>query len=1173
MTPHPIDPASFTLTQRDSLTDADILLTGLQASARVVADQLRADRRRGLNTAAFVCGYPGSPLAGFDQTLRRMDKTGLDISHVDGLNEDLAATAVWGSQQDHLAPLAKHDGVIGVWYGKAPGFDRSCDVLRHANLHGAGTNGGVVLMVGDDPASKSSTMPSASEAGLIDLAIPVLYPGTVQEVLDYGRYAFELSRATGLYVALKIVTAIADGFGIAAVRTDWDPVARREWDFADTTWSFNQRRKFFIPDTLELEAELHARRLPAAARFVSENRINHVEVSTDSDTVGIVAAGRTYQEMRQALRELGLDDDELRRRGIRLLKVGALFPWAPDVAAGFASGLRTIIVVEEKRSLLERYLREQLYDLAERPVVVGKHDRDGAQLFPADGELLADRIRPLLHRALGLTAPTPRTKHLIPVASAAERIDASTRTAYFCSGCPHNRSTADLGVSPVGGGVGCHALVMWMDRGATSYTHMGGEGAQWIGRAPFVDAPHIIQNVGDGTYFHSASLVPRFAVAAGANITFRILYNGVIAMTGGQDPSGQQNVPDLCRSLLAEGVEKIVVVADDLDRYDAGMLAEIPDGVDVRHRDTLADTERELSLIKGVTVLIYDQACANELRRMRKRKLAPERKTRVVINEAVCEGCGDCGEKSTCLSVQPVDSLLGRKTQIHQASCNTDYSCLDGDCPSFVTVDVEVAPAATVRVEALRIPTDFSEPALPAVPADGFGVYTVGVGGTGLVTLNQVLATAAAFDGLYVSGLDQTGLSQKGGPVVSHLKLFGESTPTSQSITEQSTDTFIALDLLVANETRHRSRLSPQRTRALLSTSVVATADMVLHTDTDFGQVDGIVSSLAGCVRSDAVHSMDVVAVAERVFKDHMAANIIALGAAYQLGYLPVSSTSLLRAIEVNGAAVERSRAAFNLGRFIVARPDEFATRFPERRAGRMDPTPTEASRRRVVGLVDSALGTQIDADTRDFVALLAAELVEYQSLRHARQFIDAVAPLASREREATGAPGPVTRAAALHLFRLTAYKDEYEVARLHRKSEFHDELGRLVPKHRKLRYRLHPPILKAFGLKRKVALPPVVATPTFVTLAAMRRLRGTPLDPFGFTSMRRLERKLTTQFAGDIALVTRELNSGNVAACLALLEAPAIIRGYEDVKLRSLAKFDTARAAALGVLGGASVN
>jgi indolepyruvate ferredoxin oxidoreductase len=1167
MNPRPIDAANFTLSQRDSLTDADILLTGLQATARVVADQLRADRRRGLNTAAFVCGYPGSPLAGFDQTLRRMDKSGLDITHVDGLNEDLAATAVWGSQQDHLAPLAKHDGVIGVWYGKAPGFDRSCDVLRHANLHGAGTNGGVVLMVGDDPASKSSTMPSASEAGLIDLAIPVLYPGTVQEVLDFGRHAFELSRATGLYVAMKIVTAIADGFGIASVRADWDPVSRREWEFAGTNWSFRQRAKFFIPDTLELETELHARRLPAAARFISENRINHVEVSTDADTVGIVAAGRTYQEMRQALRELGLDDDELRRRGIRLLKVGALFPWTPDVAAEFARGLRTVIVVEEKRSLLERYLREQFYDLAERPAVLGKYDRDGSALFPPDGELLADRIRPLLHRALGLSTPTPRTKHLIPVASAAERIDASTRTAYFCSGCPHNRSTADLGVSPVGGGVGCHALVMWMDRGATSYTHMGGEGAQWIGRAPFVDTPHIIQNVGDGTYFHSASLVPRFAVAAGANITFRILYNGVIAMTGGQDPSGQQSVPDLCRSLLAEGVEKVVVVADDLDRYSSDMLAEIPDGVEVRHRDRLADTERELSLVKGVTVLIYDQACANELRRMRKRKLAPERKTRVVINEAVCEGCGDCGVKSTCLSVQPVDSLLGRKTQIHQASCNTDYSCLDGDCPSFVTVDVDVAPSATVRVEDLAIPGDFTEPSLPAVPADGFGIYTVGVGGTGLVTLNQVLATAAAFDGLYVSGLDQTGLSQKGGPVVSHLKLFTESTQTSQSITEQSTDAFIALDLLVANETRHRSRLSPQRTRALLSTSMVATAEMVLHTDKDFGAVDGIVSSLAGCVRNDALQTLDVVAIAERVFKDHMAANIIALGAAYQLGFLPVSSASLLRAIEVNGAAVERSRAAFNLGRLVVARPDDFATRFPEHRAGRMDPTPADASRRRVAGLVDAALGADARTEVGNFVALLAAELVEYQSVRHARRFLDALAPLAVRERTVSGHVGRVTRAAALHLFRLTAYKDEYEVARLHRKSEFHDELGRLVPKHRKMRYRLHPPILKAFGLKRKIALPPVVATPTFVTLAAMRRLRGTPLDPFGFASMRRLERKLITRYADDITLVSRELNGGNVDACLGILEAPAIIRGYEEVKLRSLEKFEVARSAAVAAL------
>jgi indolepyruvate ferredoxin oxidoreductase len=1162
-----IDAQNFTLSQRDYLTDADILLTGVQAAARLVSDQLRADHARGLRTAAFVSGYPGSPLAGFDQALRKIDKRGLEITHVDGLNEDLAATAVWGSQQDHLAPLATHDGVIGVWYGKAPGLDRSGDALRHANLHGAGRNGGVILLVGDDPASKSSTMPSASEFSLIDLGIPVLYPGTIQEVLDYGRFGFELSRSTGLYAALKIVTTVADGFGVARVASRWHPRTPTKWTFFGQPWSFKQRARFFIPDTLELETELHSFRLPAAAEFLRENRVNAIINGSEPAKIGIVAAGRTYFELREALRQLGFSDLELAHRGIRILKVGALYPWDSETCAEFSRGIDTILVVEEKRPLLERYIRDQFYDSDQRPRILGKNDENGSPLFPSDGELTADRIRPLLQRELGKLIELPVARELIPLADAGVRVAASSRTSYFCSGCPHNRSTLDHNFSPVGGGVGCHALVMWMDRGATSYTHMGGEGAQWIGRAPFTDTPHFIQNIGDGTYFHSGSLVPRYAVAAGANITFRILYNGVIAMTGGQMPAGQQTIPELCRSLRAEGVARIVVVTDELGRYTPEVRRQLPVDVQVRDRSDAPDVERELAAIRGVTILIYDQACSNELRRLRKRDVVPERKKRVVINEAVCEGCGDCGVKSTCLSVQPVESLLGRKTQIHQGSCNTDYSCLDGECPSFVTVEVDRAPSrstasSTVAVPNLPLPDEY-----PPIPTDGFGIYTVGVGGTGLVTLNQILATAAAFDGLYVTGLDQTGLSQKGGPVVSHLKLFREPVVTSQSLGEQTVDTFIALDLLVANDPRHRSRLSPRRTRAILSTSRVPTAEMVLKTDSSFGSVEELTDSVGRCVRPDMQDRADILAIAEGIFKDHMTVNIIALGMTFQKGFLPVSEPSLRRAIEVNGAAVERSKKAFAIGRLAVADPQALKALMPEHRPGSMNPSPSPRARERAANLMRqySVLGS--GDDIGEFVELLTAELIDYQGSRLAGRYCKTIAELAERESAELGAPGSVTRTAALHLFRLAAVKDEYEVARLHRKPQFRAELARLVPGATRQRFLLQPPFLTAIGLKSKIAVPSALAGVMFTLLAALRRIRSTPLDVFSFAKIRREERRLLDLYRSDLELVRTLLTAENYCECEQLLGLPGLVRGFESVKRASIRKYYESRERSLASL------
>ncbi len=1159
-----IDRDSFTLDERYERIDGDVLLTGVQAVVRVLVDQLRADRANGLNTAAFVSGYPGSPLGGFDLALQRMDKSQVNVHHVPGLNEELAATAIWGSQQDHLAPLKNLDGVIGMWYGKTPGLDRCGDALRHANLHGTGANGGVVLAVGDDPSSKSSTLPGACEHALLDLAIPIFSPGNVQEVIDLGRYAFEMSRATGLYAGLKIVTAVADGFGIARVDSHRQIVANKLFQFGDTSWSFAQRARFFIPDTLEMEKELYERRLPAALQFIAANDINRITVSSPSDSIGIVSSGRTYVELRQTLHEIGLDDRELSRRQVRLLQLGVPYPLEPGIIDRFTRGLTRVIVIEEKRSFIERQIRDLLYDRNERPVIEGKRDVAGLSLFPQDNELTADRIRPLLIRALGFTDLSGRQKLRIPVTSESrEHIDAAVRTPYFCSGCSHNRSTQDVTGSPVGGGVGCHAMVMLMDRGVTSYTQMGGEGAQWIGRAPFVDAPHFVQNIGDGTYFHSGCLVPKFAIDAGVNITFKLLYNGVIAMTGGQDPTGQVPIPALCKTLLLDGVKQVIIVADDMARYRwPARLWKLPRNVKVWDRSRLDEAQVVLAKVKGVTALIYDQACANEMRRLRKRKLAPERATRVVINEAVCEGCGDCGAKSTCLSVQPVNTMLGRKTQIHQASCNTDYSCLQGDCPSFVTVEVDSTIA--MEVSEIDLPVDIPTPSLPVIPLDGYSVLTVGIGGTGLVTLNQILATAAAFDGLHVIGLDQTGLSQKGGPVASHIKFTATAENMSSSISEQSADLLIALDMLVANEPHHRARLSPQRTRAIISSSAVATSSMVIDTAQEFGNGVQIVASLSDSAIPNGVFTTDFVSLSERAFRDHMPANLIALGAAYQFGVLPISRESIESAITVNGAAVERSLLAFRLGRLVVADPQLIEDRFSATRPGSMDPSPSQSSKIRALEIIAECLPPTVNAEILKFVSLLGAEIIDYQNESLARRYVTTLAPLINREGEMGSDPMTLSHAAALHLFRLMAYKDEYEVARLHLNPKFQADIGRMVPNNHKKRYLLQPPVLKSFGLDRKIKLAPVLAHPTFHLLRAMRGVRGTPFDPFGRATMRRLERSLVDEYCEHIAMVCAKLNDTNVSPALRLLESPELIRGFEGVKRAWLERYYVERDAAL---------
>src|SRR6059036_3170822 len=679
----------FTLDAKYRLDEGQIFLSGIQALVRLPLDQHKADKRRGLNTATLISGYRGSPLGGLDLTLERNPDLLREhnVVFISGLNEDLGATAIYGSQLANLFPRPRYDSVLGMWYGKGPGVDRTGDIFKHANFAGVSRHGGVLALGGDDPLSKSSTIPSHSEVAFYDALFPVLFPGSAQEILDLGRLGFELSRYSGLWVGVKIVTNVADEIATAEVAPDRIAVADPGFVSEGRPWQARQNPLLMPPWGLETEREIHYGRLEAAKAFAAANKLNRITLPTPDAWLGIAAAGKTYYDLREALSELGLDNAALRQYGIRLMQIEMMFPMEPGTIREFARGLEELLVIEEKRAFCELFIRDILYNQAERPLVVGKHDEQGRPLVPADSELDADRIAQILatrlERRIHLDTITARVALLEALRQRPAPLTLS-RQPYFCSGCPHNRSTVLPEGSMASAGIGCHGMALLMDRRTMGLTHMGGEGVQWVGMAPFTETPHIFQNLGDGTFFHSGSLAVRQAVAAETNVTFKILYNSAVAMTGGQDAAGAMPVPDLTRLLEAEGVKRIIVTTDEPDKYDAG--ARWGRGTEVWHRDRLDEAQRVLRDIPGVTVLVHDQRCAAEKRRLRKRGRLENPALRVYINEAVCEGCGDCGTKSNCLSVQPVDTEFGRKTQIHQSSCNKDYSCLRGDCPSFLTV-------------------------------------------------------------------------------------------------------------------------------------------------------------------------------------------------------------------------------------------------------------------------------------------------------------------------------------------------------------------------------------------------------------------------------------------------------------------------------------------------------
>ncbi len=1168
-------------------------MTGLQALARLPVEQLRADRRAGLTTAAFVSGYPGSPLGGYDAAIAAARAaTDLPIVHSPAVNEEQAATAVMGSQLATTRPDARYDGVVGIWYGKAPGVDRATDALRHAVFAGADPRGGAVAIAGDDPAAKSSTIPSSSAGTMADLHIPVLYPGTPAEALDLGRHAITMSRATGLWTSLKIVADVADG--AATVLLDPDRFEPTIPTIDGEPYRHSPDGYLLTPHTVDIEREIIEVRYPLAIAYAAANRLNDATVDPPDAWIGIVASGITYREVREALRRLGLTDDaSVHAAGIRLVRMGMPIPFSAERARHFARGLSELFVVEEKSPNIESLLKDALYNQSHHPRIVGKTDEADRMLLASHGALTADElIEPLRSRLTArigdrlAPAPPERVRIELPLAQ--------SRSPYFCSGCPHNRSTVVPDGSLVGAGIGCHTMALLMDPDRVGdivgLTCMGQEGTQWVGMEPFVETRHIFQNLGDGTYFHSGQLAITGAVAAGSNITYKLLWNRAVAMTGGQDPAGQRSVADVAAALLAGGVAKVLVTTDDLSAYRSRTLS---GGVEVWSRDRLAQAQELLAGIDGVTVLIHDQQCAAEARRHRKRGTQPTPTQRVVINERICEGCGDCGDKSNCLSVQPVDTPFGRKTRIDQTTCNLDYSCLDGDCPSFMTVTQPGPLRSAVREmlaplrrrsspgdgassSQVEPPAELPAP-IPVVDPDAVSVRMCGIGGTGVVTVNQILGTAAMFDGFEVRGLDQIGLSQKAGTVVGDLRFTRLDTPTTARLGSGQADVILAFDLLVAASAAGLDVADPERTGVVGSTSATPTGAMVADPTIDMPAADELTERVAAVTRADCRHWADVNAIVTALCGSAVTANVFVVGMATQAGALPLTPTSVEAAIELNDVAVAANLAAFRWGRTMVAEPalveaaaaaavsgtvDDPDAKVPGDLAERM-----EALTGGSLAGADSAGGSLSLDDLTPFVT----ELCAYQSSKLAMQYLDALGPVARADRAAGDGSGRLTAAAAAGLFKLTAYKDEYEVARLMcdpaanaAASDLAATSGGVVA------WKLHPPVLRTLGRTNKIRIS-VAWRPVFALLARGKRFRGRWFDPFGHTEVRRTERALRDEYlAGMGAACTaleRDPGAARYEQAVAIAGLADEVRGYEDIKMASVERFRAALAERVGEL------
>jgi indolepyruvate ferredoxin oxidoreductase len=1138
-----IDP-EYRLEHRYTRERGRVYLTGVQALVRLPLDQRRRDAAAGLRTAGFVSGYRGSPLGTYDLALWQA-KALLDAHHVrfePGVNEDLAATAVWGSQQANLFEGPRYDGVFAIWYGKGPGVDRSCDALKHGNYAGSSANGGVLVLAGDDPGAKSSSIAHQSEHALIHCGIPILFPASVQEYLDLGLYGWALSRYAGCWVGFKCLTDTVDSAASVEVGPERVRILLPE-DFERPPglhigWSN-------LP--LQVEARLYQQRLPAAQAFVRANGLDRVAFGAERPRFGIVTAGKAYLDVRQALDELGVGEALARELGLAVYKVALVWPLEPEGARRFCEACEEVLVVEEKRPVIEDQLARLLYDRERRPRLLGKRDERGAPLVASEGELaptaVAQAIRAWLERRAPELAARLRPPAAPPPPAAPSPL---LRLPAFCSGCPHNTSTVVPEGSLAHGGIGCHGMAVWLpERRTLAVTQMGAEGANWIGSAPFTSVPHVFQNMGDGTYFHSGLLAIRAAVAAGVNVTYKLLVNGAVAMTGGQpiegeSPAGEVTCPEIARQLAAEGVRRIAVVSDDPGRYPPGAFAR---DVTVHHRDELQRVQKELRAWRGVSALIYDQTCAAEARRLRRRGELPEPDRRVVIHEGVCEGCGDCSVQSNCISIEPVETELGRKRRIDQSSCNKDYSCVKGYCPSFVSViggrvrrpGREPAGAEAARLAALP------PPELPGAERP-WTVLVAGSGGSGVVTVGAILAMAAHLEGKGCSELDVTGLAQKNGPVSSHVRIARDpSAIHATRVANASCDLLVACDLVVAASAENLAKLAPGRTTAVVNTDVAPTSDFATHPDLDLspGAMEDAIRK--GTDGGDA-HFLPATRLASALLGDAIATNLFLLGFAFQLGRVPVSLEALERAIELHGREVEWNKRALAWGR--LAAVDRAAVE--------------EAARPRLAPRAAPPAVQRLEEAVARRVELLTA----YQGAAYAARYRSLVERADERERALCGSGDELARAVARGYAKLLAYKDEYEVARLYLDGSLRRQLEREFEGPYRLRIHLSPQFLPRWlaprdpetGRARKWSIPAPLAFAGFRALSALRFLRGTPLDPFGWTRHRRLERRLVADYEAVVEELLGGLAPGNRALAAEIAALPEQVRGFDSVKEQSLA-------------------
>ena len=1117
----------FSLADRFDLTKAHVLLNGTQALVRLMLMQAWRDEASGLHTAGFVSGYRGSPLGGVDLQMARESKrlSEADVLFQPGLNEDLAATSIWGTQQAELRGEGKYDGVFALWYGKGPGVDRSGDVMRHGNMAGSSKYGGVVMAMGDDHTGESSTVLHQSDWAMIDAYIPVLSPAGVQEILDYGLYGFALSRFAGVWTGLKTMKDTVEA--TAVVNGDPSRLKFVMPDFAMPEGGLNIR----LGDTpVAQEARMIDFKRWAAEAFSRANRIDKKVWGKPGAKIGFVAAGKNWLDLVHALSLLGINEAEADHLGITTYKVGQTWPLDMKSMQEWSESLDLIVCVEEKRKLIEVQLKEAIFDNRHGRRVHGwKHDRTGEELFPTryalDPVMIAQKIGNILieegRGTEGIKAGLERLNEVRRNDNAPEIV---TRTPWFCSGCPHNSSTKLPEGSRAYAGIGCHYMVQWMGRETTGFTHMGGEGVNWVGEAPFSKRDHVFQNLGDGTYNHSGSLAIRAALAAGTNITYKILFNDAVAMTGGQPNEGGLTAPKIAQELVAMGVSPLIVVYDEKEDVDRGMF---PSGLRFEERAEMMNVQKELEKQQGVSAILYIQTCAAEKRRRRKKGQFPDPDRRIWISPEVCEGCGDCSVQSNCVSVVPLDTPLGRKRQIEQSSCNKDYSCVSGFCPSFVSV--QGGKLRKPKAEALDLPA-LPDPVLPQINGT-HNVVITGVGGTGVVTIGAVLAQAAHIDGKGAGMMEMAGLAQKGGAVHIHLRLANQPEDISAiRVAVGEADCVIGGDLVVSAGAKTIGLMTSGRTGAVINDHEIITGDFTRFRDFQVPS-DRLQMSLEARL-GDKVRFFDANELAQRFLGDSIYSNMLVLGACWQQGLLPLTQDAILEAIRLNGAKVAENQRAFQLGRWAIAFPEQ--TR-----------KPTEV--------------TQLPPDPVEY---RAARLVEYQGNRLAKRFRALVdqAPAALRE--------PVAKS----YYKLLAYKDEYEVARLHLATA--EQVGSIWEGDTKLSFHLAPPMLTgkdANGRPKKREFGPWILK-AFKVLAAMKGLRGTPLDPFGYSADRRHERAMIREYEADMREVLANVTDATMSVAVELAELPLSVRGYGPVKEKAAQEAAARRADLLALFraGGA---